>query len=558
MEQDIADWDDAWHAADPKNVDLLDKASASDTASTQSLNDAGRKVMMISGYDDELACGFVSEARAGVLSEDEEISDDEQPLSGIVPIAPDLEAQPDLQAQPLAKTLLRPKAKAKPKPKAKSKPGAKGKAKAKGKDTALDVTQSALPWLSIASAPDDASSSDPLPGEESADDSTDDAKEDLSSDDSDDAKEPLTNPASAGEVAKANEAEHEGKTELASSSEPATETPTDTVAAAAPKRKRQREPIAVVAPKRRKPQPTKKASPPAVVSPPVVSPPAAIVVPEGVEFDDRVRCGRCGDLLDPFKMQISNKSKGSWRCRKCNTRGVQMSKTGEFKKMSEAFEGMSEEAKNEFWKGTHKLSPKQLEEFCQTTISTTMTETKVTRRAGEYLPLTVYEQRGFDPVTIADKCLDFVDDPILGRCYRLMLLGGANESSRSTTRAEQVSRPVAASAKGKAAPKSSAHAKASEARKLVVDATKILTKVSATKIQLECALRHKHISRCTDESVKAAKDALKEMKLFEAAAQDVLKNKSEDLPTNQTVDDELKKAKQSHIMLKQMASLFDR
>jgi hypothetical protein len=41
---DVADWDDAWEAADPKNVDLLDKASASDTASTQSLYDAGRKI----------------------------------------------------------------------------------------------------------------------------------------------------------------------------------------------------------------------------------------------------------------------------------------------------------------------------------------------------------------------------------------------------------------------------------------------------------------------------------------------------------------------------------
>ena len=64
-----------------------------------------------------------------------------------------------------------------------------------------------------------------------------------------------------------------------------------------------------------------------------------------------------------------------------------------------------------------------MEEFVISSIARSRTETEEAVQGGEYLPLSVYKQRGFPTELIEERCKDVRDHEMLGPCYRLVIDG---------------------------------------------------------------------------------------------------------------------------------------
>ena len=57
-------------------------------------------------------------------------------------------------------------------------------------------------------------------------------------------------------------------------------------------------------------------------------------------------------------------------------------------------------------------------------------------KGGEYLPLSVYEKRGFDVEAIRQKCTDTEEHPILGTTYRVCIRSAFSKTIEELVRKE--------------------------------------------------------------------------------------------------------------------------
>jgi len=120
-----------------------------------------------------------------------------------------------------------------------------------------------------------------------------------------------------------------------------------------------------------------------------------------------------------MKVQLLSKQKQTFKCDKCNTKGVQLHRAfGGWP--PRAFASLGDDWQAKFWQDAKNVSNQaQLEEHVVNTITRSRTEREETSVGGKYLPLSVYAGKHYDIKAIEDKCTDFEDHPILGRCYRV-------------------------------------------------------------------------------------------------------------------------------------------
>eukprot|EP00969_Alexandrium_andersonii_P186776 8252302-Alexandrium_andersonii.AAC.1 len=78
------------------------------------------------------------------------------------------------------------------------------------------------------------------------------------------------------------------------------------------------------------------------------------------------------------------------------------------------FRNMIADAQKQFWKDIADTPGAQLEAVVVEKLSTIRKAWEEAKVGGEYLPLSVYAQRGFDAAAIAERCTDKLEDPILG------------------------------------------------------------------------------------------------------------------------------------------------
>lgn len=285
------------------------------------------------------------------------------------------------------------------------------------------------------------------------------------------------------------------------------------------------------------------------------------------------KCNRCRQLLDPLRAQITGKSGGSWRCSKCNSRAVQVSRLPSWAQLRQHLKEIPAEEAALFWSSTHSAGGRtELAKLCERTLESRRTQSEGSKVEGRYLPLSVYKQMGYDEKAIELRCKDTKEDPIFGTLYRVAIesrfmssqedmvntkrfMTAENMSSseymvntkrlssqkdgkgppfsEKPGRTSQGGRPTPAATNASEAVrvKKEADLKLREAEKRSQagkrDATKVLAKVAPVLSMLEISLKHKKVGHLPEFARGTGTSLLSELKKADSHAKEVMKNKAE-------------------------------
>ena len=127
----------------------------------------------------------------------------------------------------------------------------------------------------------------------------------------------------------------------------------------------------------------------------------------------------CRPLHKGGRIQLVGKGLGSFKCSRCNTRSVQVSRRPIYQEFLAAFRGVDKEEAQEFYRTIGAATPQDLDKIMQDHISRRQRHRQRDARLGKYLPLGVYAAQGFDIKRIEDEITDTMDLPGLGKCYRV-------------------------------------------------------------------------------------------------------------------------------------------
>ena len=154
---------------------------------------------------------------------------------------------------------------------------------------------------------------------------------------------------------------------------------------------------------------------------------------------DNPKCGRCRAPLDMQRCQISGKSQASWRCNKCNIKAVQASQHGLGNNINTIVGNLSDDQVAEFWQSVNATpSAHKLKELIDDRLEQSHAAGKIASEKGTYQPLKYYKKIGYDTKMIKEHCTDTREHPLLGRTYKVDLVGIERRREewvkRSTTR----------------------------------------------------------------------------------------------------------------------------
>ena len=154
-----------------------------------------------------------------------------------------------------------------------------------------------------------------------------------------------------------------------------------------------------------------------------------------MDIPERPICRRCGQGCDIWKAQRCTTKQASFICPRCNCKGVQLTRIfGCWP--PKMFKSMHHDAQQTFWKDIQDTPGHLLEAAVVQQLTTIRKEWEEAKEGGEYLPLSVYAQRGFDISAIAARCTDTLEDPILGTVYRIRIRGVYSGTVESMVRQE--------------------------------------------------------------------------------------------------------------------------
>jgi hypothetical protein len=141
----------------------------------------------------------------------------------------------------------------------------------------------------------------------------------------------------------------------------------------------------------------------------------------------------------PFR--IISKNAGAWRCNGCSKKAVQLRRAFGTWPTSD-FSLLGQEQRQSFMAAVADLSGPESVAKCTELILGKETHGEYYIDGGEFLPLSVWERRGFDITRIAEFSLpmDKRSDRVLGDTYRVKILATGNRGEASTTRTSQVKR----------------------------------------------------------------------------------------------------------------------
>jgi len=150
------------------------------------------------------------------------------------------------------------------------------------------------------------------------------------------------------------------------------------------------------------------------------------------------RCHRCKAQADPLRCRMSGKSAACWCCPKCNTKGTQL--TRRFGKWPpEAFAKLPKDYQERFWRECREDNiggGMDLEEKVVKTLLVQRIEVEESKVGGKYLPLSVYERKGFDVARIQRECKDVEHNEVLGLTYRVQIKSVFSKTIEQMIRAE--------------------------------------------------------------------------------------------------------------------------
>ena len=96
-----------------------------------------------------------------------------------------------------------------------------------------------------------------------------------------------------------------------------------------------------------------------------------------------------------------NTTQGKWRCNVCNSKATQLHRAfGQWP--TEAFQGLGEQDQQRFMQDVAALNPGKANAVYQERLENTQEESSWWGSGGEFLPLKVWETRGFDQEDISN------------------------------------------------------------------------------------------------------------------------------------------------------------
>ena len=151
-------------------------------------------------------------------------------------------------------------------------------------------------------------------------------------------------------------------------------------------------------------------------------------------------CGKCGEVVD---VDDAYPIKGMrFKCKVCNTRCTQLSNIcGSWP--SQEFKGLNELEQQMFYQQAKgKSTKKELEAFIVDTYARKKISSKSVGKQGEFLPLSVWAQRGYDPERIRNfsKAEDVDTDPQQGLTYRVCIKVTTDMETEEDTRMQLIQR----------------------------------------------------------------------------------------------------------------------
>ena len=164
------------------------------------------------------------------------------------------------------------------------------------------------------------------------------------------------------------------------------------------------------------------------------------------------KCRACGEDVKPLEKGVRYFIKcKTFQCPKCCTRHVGITKVFGTCKFPE-FQGLGDEEKQEFFRNL-PTDCASISLKCQELIIKVRLETRRNSIVGKFLPLSVWERKGFDIESIKNSAgpSDIEDHPILGLTYRVRVRTSedATEEQNIRKQVNQLQRPPAAKRKRK-------------------------------------------------------------------------------------------------------------
>ena len=128
-------------------------------------------------------------------------------------------------------------------------------------------------------------------------------------------------------------------------------------------------------------------------------------------------CVKCNEPVDPLRCYVQNKQAQTYRCTKCNAKGVMLSRAlGAWP--PKAFGAMTKEKQQFFWASIkHMENWAQVEKTLVDTLVTERIDQEESRIGGSFWPLSKWEREGYDPARIEALCTLKEEHPILGTVY---------------------------------------------------------------------------------------------------------------------------------------------
>ena len=144
------------------------------------------------------------------------------------------------------------------------------------------------------------------------------------------------------------------------------------------------------------------------------------ISPSSMLATARPICIKCGFEVDVFRAQIVTKGGQRYKCNQCNNSHAALSK--HFGKWPDEFAELTPEEQMDFWKTAKTCQGIQrLKSLAIDTLTHRRVDRITARLSGTFLPLTVYNQQGYDTDKIVQNCRpsDIEEHPVLGTTYRV-------------------------------------------------------------------------------------------------------------------------------------------
>jgi hypothetical protein len=160
----------------------------------------------------------------------------------------------------------------------------------------------------------------------------------------------------------------------------------------------------------------------------------ALVVPPEIVLQPV--CSKCKTTVDPVRAILTGKGPGCWKCPACNVKCTQLNRIfGKWPPRS--FSMLPAGYQDQFYRDCKgKAGGQVLEQFVVDQLTIQRTEEEVASTGGDWLPLSVWGNKGYDVTAIEKNCTDTQDHPVLGLCYRVCIKSMHSKTIESMIRSE--------------------------------------------------------------------------------------------------------------------------